>query len=299
MYLDKFAEFVLALLVTFGAKNAGNSPYSFEAVASCGTNPSAATCSLEPRCQVQSWQCAPPRWSPARSAWVVPEGREAALRRYKGIAESIARVAFLHARCKDAWGVVQEGCSPSGWPEGPETLAMVAATTALYESGLREDIEHGHPPMGRGPDGEGCLLQVMPAQIVQYGAWVPANEKQEYARALAPRRRELEERWVAQMLGEEPAALDRCFDTGLRMLAHARRACSRRGRWAFGMWSMYGTGKTCAALAPSREGGRQSFAEERESTFHRMRSSRPTLPEDVRNLLKLPTVAPEPVAATP
>lgn len=292
MYLEKFAEMVLALLVTFGGKYAGNSPYSFEPRFDCGTDPEKATCSLEPRCAVQSWQCAPPRWSSARGAWVVPEGREAALRRYQNVAGSIARVAFLHARCKDQWGVVREDCQPSGWPEGPETLAMVGAVTAIFESGLREDIEHGYPPMGRGPDGEGCLVQVMPAQLEQFATWIPANERKLYAKSLAPSRRAIEERWIGQMLGDSPEALDRCFDVGFRMLAHARKACSRRGRWPFGMWSMYGTGNTCAAFRPSSQGARQSFAEERESMFYRMRSSRPVVPEDVRKLLGLSPAAP-------
>jgi hypothetical protein len=292
MYLDKFAETVLALLVTFN-QNAGNSPYSFEPAPACGTDQAKATCPLEPRCAVQSWQCVPPRWSDSRSAWVVPESKAAAYRRYKTIAASVARVAFLHARCKDQWGVVIERCRPSGWPEGPETLAMVAAVTAIHESGLREDIQFGLPPMGRGPDGEGCLVQVMPSQIAQFASWVPPDEKALYERSLAPKRKELEEQWVARMLGDSPESLDRCFDTGLRMLAHARRACSSAGRWPYGMWSMYGTGRTCAATQ-ARPGAKQSWAEERASMFYRMRSSRPLLPPEARTLLGMGVATPEP-----
>lgn len=272
--LTKFTQMLFVLLMSFGGeKYAGNSPYSFELVPQCGTSKDSPQCSLEPRCDATGWLCAPPRWSAARSGWVVPETRASAEARYKKIAESIARVAFWQARCRDQNGVVVEECRPSGWPEGPESLAMVAATTALWESGLREDIQFGHAPMGRGKNGEACLTQVMPNQIRQFATWIPDTEKQAYDKLpLGKERQEWDERWAQRMLGDSPEALDRCFDVSLRMLARARKACSgsRGGAWPYKMWAMYGTGSKCSSY-----GIHDDFAAKRSGTYYRMQSYRP------------------------
>jgi len=177
MFLEKFSQMLLTLMLAFGGeKYAGNSPYSFEVAPSCGKDQSSPTCPLTPQCETKAWRCAPPRWSAARGGWVVPETKAGATARYKRIADSIARVAFLQARCRDENGVVLEECTPSGWPEGPRSLAIAAATTALWESGLREDIMFGYAPMGRGSSGEACLAQIMPNQIRALASWIPQSE---------------------------------------------------------------------------------------------------------------------------
>ncbi|MFW5740744.1 MAG: hypothetical protein ACOC1F_10315 [Myxococcota bacterium] len=275
MFLEKFAAMVFSLLAAFGGeKYAGNSPYSFELAPRCGSDKLEPLCPLEPTCGIEAWRCAPPRWSDARGGWVVPETKEHAYGRYQKIAESISRVSFLHARCRDEWGVVLEGCEPSGWPTGPRSLAMVAATTALWESGLREDIMFGHAPMGRGAMGETCLMQVMPNQIRQFASWIPEDELEVYDKLpLGKERGEWDEVWAKRMLGDSPEALDRCFDVGLRALARARWACASRqsnGGWAYKMWAMYGTGSKCSSF-----GIHDDFAAKRASTYHRMKSFRP------------------------
>ena len=281
MYLDRFAEMVLALLIQFGT-HAGNSPYSFQAVPECGLDPLKAACVVQPTCAVlDAWRCAEPRWSASRHAWVVSEVKMSAYRRYKGIAESISRVVFMQARCKDARGVVREDCKPSGWPEGPESLALVDAVTAISESALREDIQFGYPPMGRGPDNEACLMQAMPAQIPQFATWIPKAEKDAYARMNNTQKHEQEEAWVAQMLGDDPAALDKCFEVGSRMLARARGACPNG---LYGMWSMYGTGNTCQV--PQGTIAEPGFAKRRESMYTKMRAvKKPAVPADVKAAL--------------
>ena len=281
MYLDHFAQTLLALLIQFGT-HAGNSAYSLEPVPACGLDPAKASCDVQPVCAtLDSWKCAAPRWSASRNAWVVAETQTAAYRRYQGIAASIARVSFLHARCKDARGVVHEDCQPSGWPEGPESLALAIATTAVNESALREDIQFGYPPMGRGPDHEACLMQAMPAQISQFASWIPKAEKDAYARMNNVQKHEQEEAWVAQMLGDTPDALDKCLDVGARMLARARGAC--RGG-LYGMWSMYGTGNTCHL--PEGTIAEPSFARKRVVMYDKMRAvKKPTLPESVKTAL--------------
>ena len=272
--LSKFAEMIFTLLLAFGGeKYAGNSPYSFEIAQGCGTNQSSPMCALTPQCEVKAWRCAPPRWSPAREAWVIPETSAKAKERYHKIAESIARVSFWHARCRDEWGAVREDCTPSGWPEGPESLARVAATTALWESGLREDIMFGHAPMGRGAMGEACLAQIMPSQIRQFASWIPQDELDIYDKLpLGKERGEWDEKWAQRMLGDSPEALDRCFDVAMRALARARGACVGRqgGGWAYKMWAMYGTGNRCSSY-----GIHDDFAAKRASTYHRMKSYKP------------------------
>lgn len=281
MFLSKFSAMIFTLLVAFGGKNAGNSPYSFEVSPACGLNPSSPTCEVKPVCDAIGWRCAPPRWSKSRQAWVVPETKEAALRRYEKIADAIAKVSFLHARCRDENGSLVEECQPSGWPEGPRSLAMVAATTALYESGLREDIMKGLPPMGRGPLGESCLMQVMPAQIRQFASWIPEEEAKEYDKLpFGKARSEMDEKWAQMMVGEDAESLYRCFDVGLRALARARRACAGKpvGAWHYKMWALYGTGQRCSLSDP------ESFAAKRSGTFLRMKHYIPKIsrePEQV------------------
>ena len=278
MYLDHFAQTLLALLIQFGV-HAGNSPYSFEPVPTCGLDPVKASCDVQPVCATaDSWKCAAPRWSPSRNAWVVAETQTSAYRRYQGIAASIARIAFFHARCKDARGAVHEDCQPSGWPEGPESLALVIADTAINESALREDVQWGYPPMGRGPDHEACLMQAMPAQISQFASWIPKAEKDAYARMNNTDKHNQEESWVAQMLGDTPEALDKCFDVGARMLARARGAC--RGG-LYGMWSMYGTGTTCSLSAGTI--AEPSFPQKRMTMYTKMRAVKnPTVSAEVK-----------------
>lgn len=273
MFLNKFAEIIFTLLLAFGGeKYAGNSPYSFEPATQCGADQENPLCPLTPTCSVKAWRCAPPRWSAARGLWVIPESKAKARDRYEKIANSIARVSFRHARCRDKWGVLVEECKPSGWPEGPESLARVAATTALWESGLREDIMFGHAPMGRGALGEACLAQIMPSQIRQFASWIPKDELEIYDKTpLGPERRAMNEAWAQQMLGDSDEALDRCFDVSMRALARSRGACVGKqvGSWHYKMWSMYGTGNRCSSA-----GLHGDFAAKRSSTYHRMTSYR-------------------------
>lgn len=274
MFLDKFTEIILTLLLAFGGqKYAGNSPYSFEIADRCGTDQAKPTCALEPTCSQKAWRCAPPRWSDSRGGWVVPESGDSARERYRKLAASIARVAFRHARCRSEYGMVVEECTPSGWPEGPRSLALAGATTALWESGLREDIMHGHAPMGRGSMGEACLMQIMPNQIHRFASWIPNHERSEYETLpLGPERARWDETWARRMLGDSQQALDRCFDVGMRALAAARGACRSRsgGDWHYKMWSMYGTGSRCSSV-----GIHDDFARKRSQTYLRMTRFRP------------------------
>jgi hypothetical protein len=264
MLLTKLTAVVTAVLIHFSGNMAGGSPYSFEQAKGCGVDKFHPTCEIKPTCSIQSWRCAPPRWSDARGFWVVPETREAAYARYKEIASGIAETSIKLTKCQDRYGAIIENCEPIRWPEGPENLALALATTAIWESGLREDIEFGYPPMGRGPDKEACLVQVMPSQIPTFADWIPDADKKEWELSSYKDRAVMEEKWAQELLGDSPEALYKCFSTGARMLSRARFSCSRstRGSWYRMMWSKYGTGSTCHTTHP--------FAKKRSRTFRKM-----------------------------
>lgn len=257
------------------------SPYSFERVDACGTNPETPACPLEPQCHVPDhFACAPPRWSDARHGWVVAESKEHKVRRLAALADELRKAALWHTRCRDPHGgAVTEGCYvDSKWPEGPSTLAMAAATVTVWESGLREDIQYGYAPVGRGPGGEGCTQQIMPEQVLPNATWIAPERRREMIAEMSAK--ELRE-WGERALLDGPDAQFRCYAASMNMLARARRACS--GRFV-GMFSMYGTGKTCDAT-----GIADNFHLKRLKTFKKFQASwdprKATLPDDVVAIL--------------
>lgn len=283
---EPFSEKILALLVTH-AGMAGRSPYSFQAMPECGNDPKKPTCEIKRLCEgAKDFRCAAPRWNNDRKAWVRVETREAALRRYKPIAESIARVAIHAVRCRGGEdGSVDFDCKPIGWPGGPETLALVAATTAIWESGLREDIQFGYAPNGRGPDNEACLAQIMPSEIAQFAGWLPREERERVYKS----GKAAEHEALAQaLLGDSPEALDRCFSVAMRALSRSRRSCARQagGHWTTKMWSLYGTGRTCSYVASNPK---DDFPMIRTRTFFKLQDGfgKVQIDDDTRKLLGL------------
>ena len=256
--MGSIATAILAFFTAHGS--AGKSVYSFEELVSCGKDPASAACKLEPVCELPGPLCAAPRWSDARGAWVRVESSDAALRRYQGIAEALERVAVRLVDCRLPDGSVDFDCRPAGWPRGKgraQQLAFAAASVALWESGLREDIQIGAPPMGRGPAGEACAMQVMPDQIQAVASWLTKAEKQT---ALTKEKREA---LAASLLGTEDRALDRCVEVGMRTLARARSTCMGKGvAWDYGMFAAYGTGNKCNSV-----GIQDDFAAKRSKTL--------------------------------
>lgn len=246
--LGPLARTVLALAIAHAPP--GHSPYSYEPVPACGTDAQHPTCALKPVCRDPSVFCRAPRWNAARHAWVRIETRDTALRRYANIAKALAATTRRLASCRAPDGAPLADCRPIGWPGSQRDLALAALAVALHESGLREDIEFGYPPLGRGPAGEVCLLQVALDQGPREAMWLPREERDRIRASKSAR-----ERFAQTLLGDSPRALDHCFEVGMRMLNEARHACSRAGvPWAFGMFSMYGSGATChAAVGGSRK----------------------------------------------
>jgi hypothetical protein len=265
------AQLVLALAINNG--HPGRSPYSYEVVPECGTDPSRATCELKPLCEDPTPQCRPPRYSRVRGGWVRVESRPTSIRRFAKIASAVSSSALRLTRCQLPDGTRLKGCETIEWPGGDRALALAALTVALHESGLREDVMWGHPPLGRGPAGEACLMQVALDQAAQHASWLAAEQRERVAKS--PRRRE---EFARDLLGDSPAALGRCFDVGMRLLARARQSCGRSGvMWDAGMFSMYGSGRTCRVAG---------VADSRSRTFRLLSAARPALDPEFERLLE-------------
>ena len=174
--LGPLARAVLALAIAHAPP--GRSPYSYEPLPACGTDPEHATCNVKPVCADPSVFCRAPRWNAARHSWVRVESREAAMQRYVRIAKALSDTAKRLASCRAPDGAPLATCQPIGWSGSERTLALSALAVALHESGLREDIEHGYPPLGRGPAGEVCLLQVALDQGPRQAMWLPEEERE-------------------------------------------------------------------------------------------------------------------------
>jgi hypothetical protein len=266
--LSPLAKYVLAMMATWGSP--GKSVNSREVVPECGYDKASPACELKPVCDQPSVLCAEPRWSNARGGWVKAETREAAMRRFAVGAKSLVRTATYLTRCTDERGVPDEDCKPVRWPEGPRSLASAAFAVLYWESGLREDIWEGHPPVGRGADGEGCGMQIMPnhANDVRFSQWLvrsgivdPDSDDPEDRRIDA-------ESAIQMMLGSDPGSLERCFETGMRILVRKRwnATYSCRGMsWSYSMFSFYGTGNKCS----SRNSSFGDWAADRDKTFRK------------------------------
>lgn len=216
----------------------GNSVYSMELLPSCGSDKNTPACELTPVCPGDSPLCSPPRWSDYRGGWVRVETREAAARRYMTAAEALVRTATRLTRCTDERGSVVEDCTPIRWPEGPQSAACAMLASSIWESGYREDIMTGAPPAGRGPDGEGCVMQVMPQHIAANVSWLTDEERVK----LTP------EEVVQRVLGADQGSLERCYEAGGRMLAKFRSyagAKCKHATWTYSMYAAYGTGGQC------------------------------------------------------
>lgn len=269
MTLGPLARTVLALAISHAPP--GHSPYSYERLPACGTDPQHPTCTLSPVCADPSVFCRAPRYNTVRHSWVRVESREAALRRYVSIARELVATTRRLVHCRAPDGASLSDCKPIGWPGSERQLALAALAVALHESGLREDVEFGYPPLGRGPAGEACLLQVALDQGPRQAMWLPEEER-ERIRASATAR----ERFAKTLLGDSPQALDHCFEVGMRMLNEARHACSHAGvPWDTGMFAMYGSGATCHAIV-----GRS-----RKKTFSQLLAGGTKLPPDAAALL--------------
>jgi len=247
--LSALAKYILAVLLTYSGP--GKSVNSREALAECGTNPKQASCELKNVCDYQSAVCRPPQWSKARGAWCRAESKEAAGERFENAARALTRISVYLTRCTDEYGVPDEGCRPVRWPEGPRSLAMGGLAASYWESGYREDIMEGHPPVGRGSDGELCVMQVMPgyANDLRFSQWIVRNGFVNLESEDPAERKLGQEDAIQMMLGSDVGSLMRCYETGLRILVRKRwnAVYKCKGlKWSYSMFAFYGTGSKCS-----------------------------------------------------
>lgn len=275
------AEALLALAIAEASP--GKSPYSVEVMPECGRDRRAPACEVKPLCSEPSLACRAPRWSPSRRVWVRIESRNSAIKRFGTIATSIATTAGRLVSCTEERAQAGE-CEPIDWPNSARVLGLATLAIALHESGLRRDIQLGEPPLGRGPAREACLVQVSPRQAPLWASWVPQTDRR--AIADSPRRRE---ELAKSLLGDTPAAIERCVETGMRMLARARAACKRSRSWSYGMYSMYGSGHTCDL---------PGAATARNKTFQKLLAAKPALKDADREIVGWPRPKPQKAPAT-
>jgi hypothetical protein len=263
--MDSLATLVLALSLRFAPP--GRSPHSVIPMPECGTDPLGSACEGIPLCPDPVMQCRAPTWSRQRGAWVRIEPDVLAAQRYSQISEQLASTARRLQACSGA----ESDCPPLGWTGSDRELVLSALTVALHESSLRRDVQYGEGPLGRGPHGEACLLQLDVRQAPRFATWISGEERQRISDSPEAR-----EQFAQSLLGGEPAALSRCFEIGMRMLALARRGCSASPVPAdHGMFSLYGSGSTCNAPTLAN----------RARTLARLRAASPELRPQDRALL--------------
>jgi hypothetical protein len=235
-------------------------------------------------CAKDGATCTTPRFSGFYQAYVHQETRDEAVLRYQAIADAAVEAVRLE-RCKDPDNNAVEDCEPN--PDMRTMRGYIGALAAIFgaainESGLREDIETGrgkakHPDdvggQGRGPGGEVCVMQVHPSIAWKYVPDVPEDE-----RCNSSQTEQSREAIAVTLLGKDSESLTRCFRTGLRMLAHAARICAGEeqrdaaramhmgvkyepfANQEWGMYSMYGTGRTCRSFNKGKTTKRASTA---------------------------------------
>ncbi len=238
------ASWLFALLVQHAPP--GNTAFSVEVVNDCNS------------AQV----CEGARWSDFYSAWIRKETPETGAERYSSIAGALVETA-RELLCRNPDNSVMASCVPAeGALENKKkprwdvlTLSVAGAAVAMLESGFREDVQVGRGSAkkpstdggrGRGPGGEGCLVQAHPLS-----AWRWADSDPELKDRASAGDRAAREEIIESLLGTDHEALKRCWRTGLRMLVHARAYCawaSPKTEWDFAMFALYGTGTSCTSV---------------------------------------------------
>lgn len=264
MAQPSLAELLLALMVQHA--HPGQSPYSRELVPGCGSDAKTPSCELVAPCAEPRALCKAPAYSSARGGWTRVETRPAALRRFATVAKVLAATSSRLMAC------VEPSCEPLDWPGSSRSLALATLTVALHESGLREDVQFGYPPLGRGPNREACLVQVALDQGPRVASWLAPAERERVAASATER-----EAFAASLLGDSPAALGRCLELGMRLLSRARRGCGGAGvAWDYGMFSLYGGGRSCRV---------PPIGQSRAKTFRRLASGQPMISAEIAELL--------------
>lgn len=211
---------------------------------------------------VKKETCDDARWSDFYSAWVRKESAEQGAKRYRVIAEALvdsARELLCRGSddaalpdCVVAKGVLDPQTKRARWDV--TSLSVAAAAVAMLESGYREDVQVGRGSArkpskdggrGRGPGGEGCLIQAHPLS-----AWRFSDADAELKKKAEKGDRSARQAIVESLLGADRDSLKRCWRTGMRMLIHSRAYCAWAAPetdWDWATYAMYGTGTSCTS----------------------------------------------------
>lgn len=265
MNLTPLAIILLSHMVTH--RPPGKSPYSFESIQECGLSSENPECQIEPVCKEKAFWCSPPRWSEARNSWVKVETKESAIIRYAGLAEDLAFTSRYITRCIDETGLANESCERAPWWRGAQDLALVGTVIAVFESGLAEGVQGGHPPLGIGNDGEICMMGIIPQYAPMYATWLPRDERKKLTNSSF---QDLNE-WAKRDL-HGSKNVRHCMEISLRQLVRHRAACKSD----YGMFSGYAGGR--CNLTDKTVGMRYSF-------LNTIRRRTPKLPEWVSNII--------------
>ncbi len=256
--MDKLTLLLLSQLVFH--RPPGKSPYSLEEMHECGRDRAAPACALERVCDEPAFWCAAPRYSASRGFWARVETRETGLERYADWSELVVSTVRRLTRCTDAEGVADESCVRVRWWRGSKDLTLVVAVLSVFEAGMAEGPMYGHPPLGRGADGEVCALGLMPEYAPRYAMWLPAEERKRLSEAPY---REVEAWALAELHG--PHNLGRCIEVAIREIVAWRRICKSDA----GMFAGYAAGRC---------GHQGKTVMMRTNFLNRMRRSTPPLP---------------------
>src|SRR5688572_12464700 len=143
---------------------------------------------------VKKETCEGAKWSDFYSTWTRRESAENGAKRYQTIAVALvdtARELLCRApddsplpNCVVAKGVIDRNTKRARWDV--TTLSVAGAAVAMLESGYREDVQVGRGSArkpssdggrGRGPGGEGCLIQAHPQSAWRFSDAAPELKK--------------------------------------------------------------------------------------------------------------------------
>jgi hypothetical protein len=219
--------------------------------------------------------CEGARRSSFYGGWVRQETAAEGKARYAQIIDAFER-ARQAITCRAITGEKIEGCEVDplppfkAWlPFMPRQAIPAGLSVAVEESGIREDVQVGRGRSGkpsddggegRGPSGEVCFVQLHPKI-----AWMFVREEDGGVdQATLDRAREgdkaARETVALSLVGVGPEPIERCFRAGFRALSHTRHYCSVARpdlNWVFSMYSLYGTGTTCASANNGKTTRRQ------------------------------------------
>jgi hypothetical protein len=295
----------------------GKSIYSRVPLENCDS-----TCQTTPVCNEPTLLCAAPEYSKSYQKWTVPETYEEGLKRYKIIAEAATNVAerMTYNICKNNCSENDQDCKKdceytNPWKWESKQLAYMILVVAKHEAGLRRDVHSGIGSAARGDCKWKDKRTGKPAAPFSKGAAPVAGTCRSVClMQINIGNGKTVEGWSADdLVGLDLASTERCFTVGARYLAQHRSLCTNYWAkpvrdWAKATFAAYGSGRSCVIYARKADGslvyntvnGRStpveaSWPSVRAQDFWTQYKHPKTLNDNVKNLLGLSELTPDPV----